>query len=124
MAFLPKKNKWSTMETSSSWGKPMINQAADIKAWLKKHAMDLADIATFGFKKLGRGAVVVDYTSRSTDASVPNYISTGQLQAIGVRDTDTFRALANYDPLREAVVLILFSDGAQPFKLTAHPIIM
>ena len=112
------------MGTSSSWGKTMINQAADIKAWLKKHAMNLADIATFGFKKLGRGAVIVDYTSPSPDAIVPNYISTGQLQAIGVRDTDTFRALANYDPLREAVVLILFSDGAQPFKLTAHPIIM
>ena len=105
-------------------GKTMINQAADIKAWLKKHAGDLADTATYGFKQLGRGAVIVDYTMRGTTTTTPNYVSTGQLRAIGVRDTSTLRALANYDPLREAVVLILFSDGAQPFKLTAHPIIM
>ena len=112
------------METSSSWGKTMINQAADIRAWLKKHAIDLVDTATFDFKKLGRGAVVVDYSTCSVDTSIPNYISTGQLQAIGVRDADTLRALTNYDPLCEAVVLILFSDGAQPFKLTAHPVVM
>ena len=102
----------------------MINQAADIKAWLKKHARDLADTATFGFKQWGRGAVIVNYSTRSAGATSPNYISTGQLQAIGVKDNDTLRALANYDPLREAVVLILFSDGAQPFRLTAHPIVM
>jgi hypothetical protein len=102
----------------------MINQAVDVKIWLKKHAVDLADTATFGFKQLGRGAVIVDYSTYKSDTAIPNYISAGQLQAIGVRDTDTLRALANYDPLREAVVLILFSDGAQPFKLTAHPVIM
>jgi hypothetical protein len=121
---LPKKNKWSTIKLPLFWGKTMINQATDVKTWLKKHALDLADTAAFGFKKLGRGAVVVDYSTRSVDTTIPNYISTGQLQALGVRDTDTFRALANYDPFREAVVLILFSDGAQPFKLTVHPVVM
>lgn len=112
------------MKTSFSWGKTVINQAADVKTWLKRHAGDLANTAAFGFKKLGRGAVIVDYNTRSTDITIPNYISTRQLQTIGVSDTDTLRALANYDPLREAVVLILFSDGAQPYKLTAHPVIM
>jgi hypothetical protein len=103
----------------------VINQAADVKNWLKKHAQDLADTATFGFKRWGRGAVIVDYNTHSAaGATASNYISAGQLQAIGVRDTNTLRALANYDPLREAVVLILFSDGAQPFKLTAHPVFM
>ncbi len=101
----------------------MINQAADIKTWLKKHASDLADTAMFGFKRLGRGAVIVDYNTRGVN-SVNSYISAGQLQAIGVRDTNTLRALANYDPFRETIILILFSDGAQPFKLTAHPIVM
>lgn len=99
----------------------MINQAADVKIWLKQHTRDLANTAMFGFKKLGRGAVIVNYRNRNTETTDPNYISTGQLQAIGVRDTDTLRAIANYDPLREVVVLILYSDGAQPFKLTAHP---
>lgn len=102
----------------------MINQAADIKTWLKKHASDLADTALFGFKRLGRGAVIVDYQTRRVDSISSNYVSTEQLQAIGVRDTNTLRVLANYDPIRETIVLILFSDGAQPFKLTAHPMVM
>lgn len=102
----------------------MINQAADIRAWLKKHARDLADTATLGFKKLGRGAVIVDYRSRRAGIAISNYISARQLQAIGVSDTDTLHTLTNYDPFYEAVVLILFSDGAQPFKLTAHPVMM
>jgi hypothetical protein len=109
------------MGISFSWGKTVINQAADIKTWLKTHTKDLANIATFGFKKLGRGAVIVNYNNRNSSTADPDYISARQLQALGVRDADTLRALANYDPFCEAVVLILFNDGAQPFRLIAHP---
>jgi hypothetical protein len=73
---------------------------------------------------LGRGAVIVDYDDHNENTTIPDYISTKQLQAIGVRDSDTLRAIVNYDPLCEAVVLILFAYGAQPIKLTSHPVVM
>ena len=110
------------MRPTFSRGETVINQATDVKTWLKQHARDLANTAMFGFKKLGRGAVIVNYAHRNAGTTHPDYISARQLQVIGVTDTDTLRALANYDPFREAVVLILFSDGAQPFKLTTRPL--
>lgn len=100
----------------------MINQVSHIKQWLKTHANDVADTATFGFRQWGRGAVIVNYTHKHT--LPPNYISARQLREIGVNDHNTIRAMANYDPLTEVVVLILFPDGAQPFKLTAHPVMV
>ena len=75
--------------------------------WIDENLEIFWAAATAAFEVSGRGAIVVDSTTRpSPDAGHPfGYLSQDQLEQDG--DEDTKRMLSQYDPFRELVLLLL-----------------
>ena len=76
-------------------------------SWIDENIEDFWLVAIAAFEASGRGAIVVDTTTRpAPDAGHPfGYISQGQLEQDG--DEDIQRMLLDYDPSQEIVLLLL-----------------
>jgi hypothetical protein len=80
------------------------------RAWLAENLHVFWPLATTVFKREGRGALVVDTTSRPTGEGHPfGYFPHTVIKAIG--DDDTKRMVGEYDPEQEFVVLLLKPQG-------------
>ena len=75
-------------------------------AWIGENLQVFWPVAQVGFEELGRGAIVVDITSRPTGEGHPfGYLPREVLDQFG--DGDTQRMVAEYDPAWEMVAMLL-----------------
>ena len=78
--------------------------------WIAENLHIFWPAAEDSFKELGRGAIVVDITSRPTGEGNPfGYLSQEMLEEED--DEDIQRMVREYDPEREFVVVLLKSEN-------------
>lgn len=84
-------------------------RGADL-AWIQENLHVLWPVARRAYDEAGRGAVVVDTTSRPTGAGHPfGYFSRETIEEYGNRDT--LRMVLAYDPTWEMVTVLLKVRG-------------
>ena len=84
-------------------------RVADL-AWLGENLQVFWPVAQTGYEEVGRGAIVVDITSRPTGEGHPfGYFAQETLEEIG--DDDTQRMVIEYDPAWEMVTVLLKTHG-------------
>lgn len=75
-------------------------------AWIKENLHVFWPVAQQGYEELGRGAIVVDTTSRPTGEGHPfGYLPQAMVEQQG--DDDAQRMVREYDPTWEMVTVLL-----------------
>ena len=75
-------------------------------AWIRENFHVFWPAAQMGYEELGRGAIVVDTTSRPTGAGHPfGYLPREKVEETG--DEDAQRMVREYDPTWEMVTVLL-----------------
>lgn len=75
-------------------------------AWVGENLPGFWEVARSGFKREGRGALVVDMIAIATGAGYPfGYVRQEQIQQFGGKDE--IRMVAAYDPSWELVIILL-----------------
>jgi hypothetical protein len=78
-------------------------------AWIKENLNVFWPVAQQGYEELGRGAIVVDTTSRPTGEGHPfGYLPQAMVEQQG--DKDAQRMVREYDPAWEMVTVLLKPD--------------
>lgn len=89
-------------------------------AWIGRHLADLQPVARAAFPEWGRGAVVVDTTTRLAALGYP-FAYVGQAAVAQYADLDTEDLLARYDPAEELVVVLLKPERrASAYRMQAR----
>ena len=88
--------------------------------WIGENLYIFWPVAAAAFVEEGRGAIVVDTTSRPTGAGHPfGYIPQAEVEARD--DEDIKRMVREYDPDRELVVVMLKpADHISTYRVQAH----
>ena len=84
-------------------------RASDL-AWIKENWHIFWPAAERGYKESGRGAIVVDTTSRPTGEGNP-FIYLPEVEIEKMDDPDALRMVRQYDPTWELVAMLLKSEG-------------
>jgi hypothetical protein len=82
-----------------SWAQ---NERAHDIAWIGENLYILWPAAREGFERLGRGAILVDTTSRPTGAGNP-FIYAHERMVEEMKDDDTLRMVRVYDGMCQAL---------------------
>jgi hypothetical protein len=78
--------------------------------WIAENLSLLWPVAQAAYAELGRGAIVVDITSRPTGEGHP-YAYFPQELVIAFGDRDAVRMVAQYDPSGELVTMLLKTEN-------------
>ncbi len=79
-------------------------------AWIQENLHVFWPAAQQAYKDSGRGAIVVDITSRPTGEGHP-FIYLPQSEIEKMEDADAFRMVTQYDPTWELVTMLLKHEG-------------
>ena len=90
-------------------------------AWISSQLPLFHSVATLAFQSLGRGAIVVDTTSRATGAGHPcDYFTEEAIQRY--EDKDINRLVTQYDPHDELVIVLLKAESrTSSYRLRSLP---
>lgn len=78
--------------------------------WIQENLHILWPAAQHGFINFGRGAIVIDTTSRPTGEGNPFIYSTKK-EVENIEDPDALRMVTQYDPTWELVTMLLKRAG-------------
>ena len=87
--------------------------------WIGENLHVFWPVATAAFTEQGRGATVVDTTSRPTERGHPfGYFPQAEIEQKG--DEDIKRMVREYDPQQELVVMLKPHDHISTYRAQAH----